>query len=715
MIDLVLDTMLDQQERMTFTLPVNDPKAEFVVEDVEVRHRGVMYFIRQVQKRRDGTTIFIDAECDALWYRLGELTIIGSIEFSSATVSAGLASALDGTGWSVGANTAATGSFTMEMEDASVLEVIRSWSLVTSTYVVWDTFAKTVDLVSSRGVDRGTGFRYGRNLTSIEKKSSVPYATKLYAYGADGLNIAGVNSGAQYLEDYSFYTNQGLSLAEARARFTKRRVFSDTTFLVDTELKAAAQEKLNAWAQGTVSYTCKVIDLQSLLLTSEEFEVGDRVRVRDSELGFDVQTTVVRTKRYPLQPWRDEVELAYLPTLIEPSAAPARTSSAVQWLLEGHNNTSELRLRNDGSYIANRIPLKFRTGGEAFFGYDVVFTGIGSGTLSVSALDAESDTLIRRVLEVPYTDGETIQRTMTWWEKELDGQKDYRIRMIAAATGGASAASGVNVSEEDSRLWVHYRGAVRQTPAQPNSVVYTYTGGVQKFTVPDDVTMITIEALGGGGGKAGSFSGDGGRGGGVTASFTVVPGTTYDVIVGGRGHNETVSPSPSYPNGGRGGGTGSDSGAGGGGSSDVRVEGGSLSDTLICAGGGGGSAESSLSNQNPFGGDAGFYTGSNGQNTSGSSIAYGATQFAGGAGGAGADGAFNQGGQGADSGSAFDFGGGGGGGGWYGGEGGALATGGGGGSGWVRADAFDILISDGANPPRTDGQVTISWEAPDDV
>lgn len=728
MIDLVLDTMLDQQQQLLFTIPANDPKAEFVLEDNEILHRGVKYFIREVQKKRDGSTILISATCDALWYRLGEDTHIGSITFTAATVSAGLASALDGTGWSVGAMTAATGSYTMEMEDVTPLQVVRNWAIITNTYVVWDTLNKTVDLVPERGADLGTGFRYGRNLTSIEKKSSVPYATVLYAYGADGLNIAGINSGKQYLEDFTFYTNQGLTLEEARERFTKRRVFSDTSFLADTELKAAAQTQLTTWAQGTVSYTCKVVDLQELLNTSEEFEVGDRVRVRDSELGFDVQTTVVRTKRFPLQPWRDEIELAYLPTLLPPSAAPSRPSSSYQWLLEGHNNSLDLPMRNDTTFLVNRIPLLFRNGGEAFFGYDIVFTGVGAGTLSVSAQNWETGELIHDILTLPYTDGEIVHGVMTWWEKELIGQYDWRIRMQAMTTGGPDAASGIDLDEGRSRFWVHYYGGVRQTPTTPNSVTYDYTGAVQEFIVPDGVTEITVTCKGaqGGGSK-------GGNGGEVTGTFAVTPGNTLDVIVGGQG-TYAVASGIGWPNGGATpeSAAGSVAGGAGGGSSDIRPNGTTIADAWIVAPGGGGNNRTGTSrpSTNAQGGAGRFFQGQDGWGLSPAQTegvergGRGASQYAGGAGGSpgGTAGTFGQGGAAAGTSNSFHFAGGGGGGGWYGGGGagsptifggGSYAGDGGGGSGHVSEDVTNVEISDGTRSGN--GQVVISWETPDDV
>jgi hypothetical protein len=90
-----------------------------------------------------------------------------------------------------------------------------------------------------------------------------------------------------------------------------------------------------------------------------------------------------------------------------------------------------------------------------------------------------------------------------------------------------------------------------QTPAataaaDENIAVYTATtpGAVQTFTVPADVTKLTMEAWGGGGTGGstvvsplqGVMGGGGGGGGGyVKANFTVVPGGTINIIVGKGG------------------------------------------------------------------------------------------------------------------------------------------------------------------------------------
>lgn len=156
------------------------------------------------------------------------------------------------------------------------------------------------------------------------------------------------------------------------------------------------------------------------------------------------------------------------------------------------------------------------------------------------------------------------------------------------------------------------------TPADSHGVItctYDYTGSVQQFTVPAEITSITVDLYGASGGDDAHTDGrddvSGGDGSHVQAKLAVTPGAVYDVVVGQEGIFDS-SAEPSGPGGfgeptqaaynGGGPGTvnacgtsaqfGCEEGnvisAGGGGATDLRPEGGALAARLIVAGGGGG-------------------------------------------------------------------------------------------------------------------------------
>lgn len=139
---------------------------------------------------------------------------------------------------------------------------------------------------------------------------------------------------------------------------------------------------------------------------------------------------------------------------------------------------------------------------------------------------------------------------------------------------------------------------------------YSYTGGVQTWTVPAGITTITIECWG-----AQGQGGNGGLGGYAKGDLSVTPGQTINIYVGGQ-------------NGFNGGGLGYAAvPKNGGDASDVRLTGTALTDRVIVAGGGGAGGPADVGNYQ--GGHGGG--GNSGPNYAGG----GAGQGYGGAGGIG--------------------------------------------------------------------------------
>lgn len=716
-LDLWHDEAIDQSETLTFEVPFDDLKAYLIVPDYEVDWRGRWFYVDEIEDNRNGDEVRKRATCNARWYRLNDTTYVGSLNLVQQTTEDGLTAILAGSDWTVDPTTTSSSTtYSLELQDKTLLYLIREWAKVTGTFVEWNTADRTVALVSSRGEDRGVSFRYRRNLRAIRRRTRPPEATVLYPYGAQGLNIAGVNAGVEYLEDFTYYTDQGLTIGEARDRFTRSRVWSDPTFIVDADLLAAAQVRMTALASGLVSYEMEVVTLSDLTGVSEPVFIGDTVLVADELLGANIDTTVVRRRTYPLQPWRDEIELGTLQDVLSTSSPTSREQNSNDWVMFVHDNLAAYIIRNDGNYILNRLPLNFRPAGQAHWHLDFFATGVGAGTLVVEVFDAITTDTVYRTLRVPYTDGAVIHESLQWAELEREGQYDYRVRFTTEASGGPDAAKGVNIEAAESRFFVLALGAVQQAPSPgDDSVTFTYTGALQTWDIPDDVTSITITAKGAQGGgtvRAG--------GGVVTATIDVTPGDTLDIYVGGS----TTGPTGGWPDGGNGDSSPGSDGFGGGGSTRVIPAGGALSAALVVAAGGGGSGDD-FTGWAQTGGGGGFFVGApgvTGAPNGGVSPGGGATQHAGGAGGTGASangtaGSSGAGGAGGNATLGTHFPPGGGGGGWYGGGGGGVDAvgagncgGGGGGSGHVVDGAYDLTFEDGTN--AGDGEVTITWELP---
>jgi hypothetical protein len=220
---------------------------------------------------------------------------------------------------------------------------------------------------------------------------------------------------------------------------------------------------------------------------------------------------------------------------------------------------------------------------------------------------------------------------------------------------------------------------------------YAYTGTVKQKVI--NTSKVQIEVWGAQGGGDQGLNASGGYAKGV---FNVTPGQTVFIYVGGK---------PTGSTGGfNGGGNGGRSAYGGGGATDVRLNGTSLTDRIIVAGGGGGFARWT----DGYGGAGGGTVGNSGSCNGG---AGGGSQTAGGVGGnvshpqygGGYSGSLGQGGNGGTT--SYDGGsqgGGGGGGGYYGGGGGnggqysdSTHCSGGGGSGYIKTGAVNTEMKTG--------------------
>ena len=719
LVDLWLTEELDTSEILRFSIPADDPAAAFVIPDHEVQWRGRAFYLDVPTITRRRGELLLDVEAKALWYRLADRMKVGTFRVRAETPADGLDLILAGTGWTAGTVTGDTSTFSLRDDDRSVLYLLRQWAAITGTYLSWDTVNKEVNLRANRGDDLGVGFRYGRDLLTARRQLVAPAVTRLYPYGADGLTVAGVNAGKQYLENLTWYTAQGLTTTEARTRFTRTRVWSDETITEEAELLDVATRLLDQWSQPTATYELDVVDLTSVDGGDVRHALGDTVRVWDPDIG-DVRASVVARTVYPLQPWRNRITLDTLRDTLNDTTRAPRSSSFQDWQQFLDNPTGTLEARNDGRYVAARIPLTFsQDAGAANFHVDLQATGVGAGgTMVVDVYDAASSTVVW-TRSVGYSSGETVHVSASFALEDLADSYDYRVRVDHTASGGASPTRGLDLI--DRRFYVLARGAVRQSPFEETSQTFNYTGSVQHFTVPDGVDTVTIEAAGSEGGNGSGSSAPPGSGGTVVASFGVVPGTVLDVYVGGK---------TGWPNGGAGSDNYTTEGGPGGGASYVTSSGGSLSGALIVAAGGGGSGgyDGVGTEANTAGGDAGFLTGSAGlENAFYGAAGGGATSTAGGAAGVpgpsslgvGNDGEAGDTDASGDGGDAYNpgstilgVGSGGGGGGWHGGGGGGgELSGGGGGTGHLDESAFDATTSDGDNAAA--GYVVFTWGEPD--
>lgn len=457
-VNLQLEERLGVSETLRFTIPADDPKAAWLLPDITVGYNGRLYRVEELEQVHDGPRALISAECEAAWYDLGKRVRAGSFSALAQTAADGLTAILAGTGWTGDLDPVATGTYSMEDLDASVLSLLRRWAGIVGREVSFDTANQVVTLVDEIGVDRGIGFRYGSNVRAVRRRYRPPLATRLYPFGANNLDITNVEPTAlSYVENYDWYTAQGLTVTEARALYRKDKVEVDTRFLAALNLYDHAVRRIAALAQPLIAYELTVADLGRLTSsTADDVSIGDTVRVRDVTFGVDVSTRVVRLIRHPLEPHRNEVELAYLqPDLSD--VENVETSRSIDYgatTLLVDQNDAALTVGSTSTVFAE---IQMTSTGEATVVYGATFKGTATGTGTVRFEFQVDGGAEGALFDFAFTNGAQVEFSWPSYATGVDAESTvtftWRARVISG-TGTIAVAAG------EGRAWLLTRGAV---------------------------------------------------------------------------------------------------------------------------------------------------------------------------------------------------------------------------------------------------------------
>lgn len=117
------------------------------------------------------------------------------------------------------------------------------------------------------GSNLGVYYSNELRLQLLKKYSNTyDYATVLYPFGKDGLTIANVNNGRNYLENYD-YTSKYI-----------QKVWVDETIEVPEILKKKATEYLNEIAQPKASYQLLVSEIGDNVNIGDEITLVDKIK-----------------------------------------------------------------------------------------------------------------------------------------------------------------------------------------------------------------------------------------------------------------------------------------------------------------------------------------------------------------------------------------------------------------------------------------------------
>lgn len=292
--DYKIQYLLSGEDLVEFSLSISDIDIHLVEEEGYVRNKFNEYVIKAI----DPSDNFKRFSCVVNIEDI-KAKSIKSFDTSNNNITDTIRLAIAGTGWILADNNI-TKRRTVRVQNTNALEVLREVRKVFNIDFRFDAINKTIYVYESFGSDKGVYFSDELNLRSLSIPSDTyDYATRLYPYGKDGLNIAAINGGKEYIENYQ-YSNKVIEV-----------IWEDSRYTVVESLKEDAEAKLGELSKPKRSYQASVSDLAKL---NEEysfldFGIGDTITLLSKNEKFRDKQRIVKYIQYPYNPSQNTCEL----------------------------------------------------------------------------------------------------------------------------------------------------------------------------------------------------------------------------------------------------------------------------------------------------------------------------------------------------------------------------------------------------------------------
>lgn len=305
-------------DEVVFTISIWDEVYPQLVEEASIRDRDQQwYLIKQIDAGNETAKIVAQLDLDA-WK--SEMLI--GYSNNSATLYATINGIIP-TGWHFLDNSGLTMQRTIE-GDYTPLEIVDACRDTYGVYFKFDNVSKTITaLLPDEAEPLGAFATRDLNLKEINYKGkSNDIVTRLYAYGADGLSFASINSGLPYVENFTY--SDRIVCA----------VWRDDRYTIAENLLADAKKKLSTLAIPTRSYECDVVDLRATnpeMYGFLDFDIFSVATLIDDAKNFAINYQVVERWDYPYYPEKNKVIF---------SSSPAKIQNQVKHLAQQIENAN---------------------------------------------------------------------------------------------------------------------------------------------------------------------------------------------------------------------------------------------------------------------------------------------------------------------------------------------------------------------------------------
>ena len=281
-------------DEVIFTLSVWDPIYQILAEEDDIVDRGGQrYLVKQIDGGAVTAKIICQLDLDewrstlSVGYDSGSKTVRQQIE------------AVAPAGWTVQDLSGSSIQRTLH-GDLTPLQVCQECTGVYQVYIRWNTKTKVVRIYPKAMSDPVGSFATRElNLKEINYKGkSNNFATRLYAYGKDGLSFSDINDGKPYV-DNNTYSSRVICA-----------YWQDDRYEVEQNLLDDAIEKLALLAVPERSYDCAIVDLQATnpeLYNNLDFSLFTTATLIDDIKNTAINYQVVERHVWPYHPDQNDV------------------------------------------------------------------------------------------------------------------------------------------------------------------------------------------------------------------------------------------------------------------------------------------------------------------------------------------------------------------------------------------------------------------------
>lgn len=318
--DYYVKYMQSGMDEVVFSLSIYDPIYKIITEESQLKdENGQIYLVKAIDAGKTQAKIRAQIDVDA-W----KAAMYLNYDSGSVTIAA-LANAVKPAGWTVVDGTTKTMKRTLRLEAATPLEILDAARDVYAVTYRWDTKAKTLTIIDPKSyITLGAYATRDLNLKEINYKGkSTGFATRLYAYGKDGLSFADINDGKPYVQNTD-YVNKIVSA-----------YWKDERYTVKANLLADAETKLLNMCVPDSSYECSILDLAEAIPDMYQFldfSLFQVITLIDDIRDTKIDHQIVEYWKYPYYPEQNTIIL---------SSTARRISAqlkAVQFELENVNS-----------------------------------------------------------------------------------------------------------------------------------------------------------------------------------------------------------------------------------------------------------------------------------------------------------------------------------------------------------------------------------------